>query len=249
MNAQERMIDSRTFRIAAIAVAAVAMLVLAAYLFGTRLRADTSALGANSADVRAAALAAQAQRRADFYADVNNSAKATTRAAALAALEKSRADFHAEQNAAAEAARWASVAAADQDFAVFYHGVNATNTAVEAARLASLRAISTRRPSFLADPNTSGAPAAADPSQRMGFASPESVRAGSSAADPYQDEWMGFTAPESVGARLPSVAGAGASGSPWIKPEGVKTGGVLFAAAPGQYQWIKPEGISTAGAK
>jgi hypothetical protein len=206
MNAQERMIDSRTFRIAAIAVAAVAVLVLAAYLFGTGLRADTSALGANSADVRAAALAAQAQRRADFYADVNNSAKATTRAAALAALEKSRADFHAEQNAAAEAARWASVATADKNFAIFYNGVNVTNAAVEAARPAS------------------------------------------SAADPYQNEWMGFTSPESVGARLPSVAGARASGSPSIKPEGVKTGGVLFAA-PGQYQWIKPEGISTAGAK
>jgi hypothetical protein len=150
MNAQERMIDRRTFRIAAIAVAAVAVLVLAAYLFGNGLRADTSALGASSADVRAAALAAQAQRRADFYAD---------------------------QKAAAEAARWAAAA-----------------------------------------------------------------------ADPYNQEWMGFTSPESVGARLPSVAGAGASGSPSIKPEGIKTDGVLFAA-PAQYQWIKPEGITTSGTK
>jgi hypothetical protein len=177
MNAQERMIDRRTFRIAAIAVAAVAVLVLAAYLFGTGLRADTSALGASSADVRAAALAAQAQRRADFYADVNNSAKATTRAAALAALAKSRSDFYADQNAAAQAARWAAAA-----------------------------------------------------------------------ADPYNQEWMGFTSPESVGARLPSIADVGASGAPSIKPEGVKTGGVLFAA-PGQYQWIKPEGITASGTK
>jgi hypothetical protein len=200
MNVQERMIDRRTFRIAAIAVAAVAVLVLAAYLFGTGLRADTSALGASSADVRAAALAAQAQRRADFYADVNNSAKATTRAAALAALAKSRSDFYADQNAAAQAARWAA--------------------------------------------------AAADPYnlEWMGFASPESVRPSSAAADPYNQEWMGFTSPESVGARLPSIADVGASGAPSIKPEGVKTGGVLFAA-PGQYQWIKPEGITASGTK
>jgi hypothetical protein len=70
----------------------------------------------------------------------------------------------------------------------------------------------------------------------------------SAAADPYQNAWMGFTSPESVGARLPAVTDAGASGSPWIKPEGVKIGGVIFAA-PGQYQWIKPEGIKASGAE
>jgi hypothetical protein len=200
MNAQERMIDRRTFRIAAIAVAAVAVLVLAAYLFGTGLRADTSALGANSADVRAAAVAAQAQRRADFYADVNNSAKATTRAAAVAAQAQRRADFYADVNNSAKAARQAA--------------------------------------------------AAADPYNQdwMGFTSPESVRPSSAAADPYNQVWMDFTSPESVGARLTSVADPGISGSPSIKPEGIKTGGVIFAA-PGQYQWIKPEGITASRTK
>ena len=73
MNTMERMIDKRTFRIAVIAVAAAVLLAAAAYLFGAGLRADTSA---SVAPARSAALAAQAQRRADFYADMNNSARA-----------------------------------------------------------------------------------------------------------------------------------------------------------------------------
>jgi hypothetical protein len=232
MNMQERMDDKRTFRIAVIAVAAAVLLAAAAYLFGTGLRADTPAsvapapVGANLGSAEEArAVAPAALSVSSLDARGARTTLSAVRAASLAALEKSRSDFHADQNAAAAAARWAAVAAADKDFAIFYRDVNATNAAVEVARLASLRAISTRRPSFLADANTSGAPAAADPYQRMGFASPESV-----------------------GARLPSVTGAGASGSPSIKPEGIKTDGVLFAA-PAQYQWIKPEGITTSETK
>jgi Tfp pilus assembly protein PilN len=99
MNMQMRMTDQRAFRIALIAVAAAAVLVIAAYLFGTGLRADTSA----SAD-RAASLAALEKSSADFHADQSDSVMATGRAAALAALEKSSADFHADQSNSARAA-------------------------------------------------------------------------------------------------------------------------------------------------
>ena len=102
MNTQERMIDKRTFRIAVIAVAAAVLLAAAAYLFGAGLRADTSASVA--AVSRAAALSAQAQRRADFYADLNNSASAASRAAALSAQAQRRADFYADMNNSARAA-------------------------------------------------------------------------------------------------------------------------------------------------
>jgi hypothetical protein len=204
MNAQERMIDRRTFRIAAIAVAAVAVLVLAAYLFGNGLRADTSALGASSADVRAAALAAQAQRRADFHADQGNSARATVRAAALAAQAQRRSDFYADVN----------------------------NSAKATTRAAALVALAKSRADFYADQN----------------AAAEAARWAAAAADPYNQEWMGFTSPESVGASLPSVSGAGASGAPSIKPEGTNPATAVDSAAK-EYPWIKPEGISTAGAK
>ena len=110
MNTQERMIDNRTFRIAVIAVAAAVLLAAAAYLFGTGLRADTSA---SVAPARSAALAAQAQRRADFYSDLN---------------------------AAAAASRWASVAAHDESLARFNIAVNATNAAAAASAPAGLYA-------------------------------------------------------------------------------------------------------------
>ena len=93
MNMQERMIEKRTFRIVVIAVVAAAVLVIAAYLFGTGLQAGTSA-----------SPAALAKSRADFYADLNNSA-AAARSASLAALAKSRSDFYADLNNSAAAAR------------------------------------------------------------------------------------------------------------------------------------------------
>jgi len=71
------MIEKRTFRIAVIAVATAAVLVIAAYLFGTGLRADTSA-----------SPAALAKSRSDFYADLNNSAAAAASSSAgLSAAE------------------------------------------------------------------------------------------------------------------------------------------------------------------
>jgi hypothetical protein len=175
MNTQERITGKKRYRIAVFAVAAVVVLALAAYMFGTAMQADTSASGANSADVRAAALAAQAQRRADFYADQNNSAKATTRAAALAAQAQRRADFYTDKNAAAEAARWAAAA-----------------------------------------------------------------------ANPYNQEWMGFTSPESVGAKLTVTSDSAIGPSTSIKPEGIRP---ASEAGADQLQWVKPEGIKVPASK
>jgi hypothetical protein len=145
VNVQAQMMEKRTFRIAVIAAAAVAVLGLAAYLFGNGLRADSPP--------SVAPAVALADSRANFYADLNSSAAASSaslaapsalgassldargartvasaaRAASLAALAKSRSDFYADQNAAAEAARWAAVAARDREWAIFYMAVNATN--------------------------------------------------------------------------------------------------------------------------
>ena len=70
------MIEKRTFRIAVIAVATAAVLVIAAYLFGTGLRADVSARRPVP------------KSRSDFYADLNNSAAAAASSSAgLSAAE------------------------------------------------------------------------------------------------------------------------------------------------------------------
>jgi hypothetical protein len=253
MNAQEQMIDKRTFRIAAIAVAAVAVLVLAAYLFGTSLRADTSAsvapsplgssltnssqsvavapsfTGASSLDSRgartilsaerAAAVAAADKDFAIFYNGVNatNAAAAeAARWAAMAAADTDLAIFYGGVNAtnaaAAEAARWAAMAAADTDLAILYGGVNATNATADQTRSAAVAAADKDFANFYSAVNATNAaadqarPAEADPYQNewMGFISPESVGARSPAADPYQNGWMGFTAPEFVAATLPA---------------------------------------------
>jgi hypothetical protein len=262
MNMQERMIDKKTFRIAVFAVAAAAVLVLAAYLFGTGLRADTPAslapspLGSSLTDARQARAAApSAFSASSLDARGARTIVSAARAASLAALAKSRSDFYADQN----------------------------NSAM-AARLASLRAISNYRPGFLAGADTSAA--AADPYQYewMGFTSPDSVRAkssvaeysdrarglwfdipaagtrarqsessassvgASSAADLYQNAWMGSTSPESVGAKSSVTTGSASDQYQWIKPEGIQPSGAVEAAVD-QYQWIKPEGIQAPGAK
>jgi hypothetical protein len=202
MNTQERMIDKSAFRIAVIAVAAAVLLAVAAYLFGTSLRADTSASETTS---RTASLAALANSRSNFYADLNNSAAAAVRTASQAALAKSRADFYADLNNSAAAAR-SSAGLSTADYAA-----------------------------------KSGVPAAS-------VTIPESVGAKSSAADPYQYAWMGFTSPESVGASLSGDAASSADPSPWIKPEGIKATGAAGSATDGS-PWIKPEGIKVSGAK
>jgi hypothetical protein len=147
MNTQARMSDNRTFRIAVIAVAAAALLAVAAYLFGTGLRADTSAsvapspLGSSLTDVRQArAVAPSALGANSLDARGARTIVSAARAAALAAQAQSRADFYGELNATASAARWAAVAAHDKSFAIFYSALNATNAAAEASSSAGLPA-------------------------------------------------------------------------------------------------------------
>jgi hypothetical protein len=82
-----------------------------------------SALGAYSTDARGARTILSAAR-----------------AAALAALAKSRSDFYADLNNSAAASRWAAVAAHDVSLARFYGAVNATNAAAAASSPAGLSA-------------------------------------------------------------------------------------------------------------
>jgi hypothetical protein len=94
-----------------------------------------------------------------------------------------------------------------------------------AANSASLVALAKSRSDFYADLNNSA-----------------------TAADSYQNEWMGFTSPESVGARLSVASGLAADPSPWMKPEGINPSGTVDPAAK-QVPWIKPEGIKAFGTK
>ena len=103
MNTQGQMIDTRTFRIVVIAVAAAVLLAAAAFILGTGLRADTSV------------------------------SVAPVRSASLAALANSRTDFYGDMIAAEAASRWASVAARDVSLARFFMAVNATNAAADAS--------------------------------------------------------------------------------------------------------------------
>jgi hypothetical protein len=140
MNMQERMIDKRTFRIAVIAVAAAVLLAAAAYLYGTGLRADTSAsvapspLGSSLTDVRQAPAVVPFALGANA---LNAKAAGTTllaaRAASVAAVAKGRSDFYGDLNAAAAASRWAAVAARDLRWARFYIAVNAVNAVANAS--------------------------------------------------------------------------------------------------------------------
>ena len=97
---------TREFRISMIAIAAVALLALAAFLFGTGLRADTSASVAPS-PLGSSLTAVRERTSEDFVERLRNSA---------------------------EAAKWASVAARDRELADFYLAVNATNAKAAASR-------------------------------------------------------------------------------------------------------------------
>jgi hypothetical protein len=230
MNAQERMIDRRMFRTAAIAAAAVAVLVLAAYLFGNSLRADTPAsLAPASVESSVAAVrkvgAVAPSILAANYTDSRGARTITSaaRAAALAVLARSRSDFYADQNAAAEAARWAAVAANDKSHTVFYNAVIAANAAADAARSDSRAFLAKSRADFYADLNNSAA-----------------------ATDAYNQEWMGFTSPESVQPRLSNSPSLAIGQSASIKPEGIRP---ASQAGADQLPWIKPEGVKPPAAK
>ena len=201
MNSQERTNDTRTFRIAVIAVAAAAVLVLAAYLFGTGLRADTSA----SAD-KGAALAALGKSRADFYSDLNNSAAAGPALSHYTGLRSLT---------LAEAAKLGlgSMVPAPAVAPAHYTGLRSL-TLAEAAKLG------------------------------LGNIAP--------AADPYQNEWTGITAPESVSARMSAAEYAAKFGVPAASVSMPDTVGARSSVDPGsaadQYPWMKPQGIRPATA-
>jgi len=99
-------------------VAAAVLLVIAAYLFGTGLRAEAPASAAG-----AAALAELARSRADFHADQSNAARAAANPAGLVApdedwatfleaLARFRSDFYGNPNATTAASSSAGLSAA-----------------------------------------------------------------------------------------------------------------------------------------
>jgi hypothetical protein len=241
MNTQEKhFFNTQGFRIGLIALLAVALMAGAAFWFGTGLRAETEQSVAASPP-GSSLTAIRESRLDDYYGRFSNSS-AAARSASLAALAKTRSDFYGDLNAAAAASRWAAVAARDDSLALFYIALKGTNAAADASRSASQAALASSRAGFYAQLNSS--PAAARAAGLVGLAKSRSdfyaELNNSSAADSYQNEWMGFTAPESVGARVgarPSKANHS-----WIKPEGIKPSAAVDSAAH-QYQWIKPEGM------
>jgi hypothetical protein len=105
MNTQQRMVESKTFRIAVIAVAAAVLLAAAAYLFGTGLRADTSAsvapspLGSSLTNSRQSVAVAPASLGASSL-EIPSPASV----AALAAVGESRSeDFYGRSSASSSA--------------------------------------------------------------------------------------------------------------------------------------------------
>ena len=92
-----------------IALAAVAVLALAAYFFGTGLLADTSASVAPSPI--GSSLTAVRESISKDYVERLSDSSAAARSASLAALAKSRSDFYAELNNSAAAATSGSSAA------------------------------------------------------------------------------------------------------------------------------------------
>jgi hypothetical protein len=213
----------------------------------------------------------------DYYASQNTSA-AAARAASLAGLEKSRSDFHADQSNSAAASRSASLAvlpSSSSEFSIDLRDAPAAASAVTIrpshyARLGNLTASEAASLGYIMPaPLTLSASHYA----RLGsLTAAENASLGNIVGDEYSNSWMGFTAPESVGASLSAAeyaaksgipaasvsmpnagsprrsvnAGSAADPSSWIKPEGIRP-----AAAGGadQLQWIKPEGIKASGAK
>jgi hypothetical protein len=248
MNAQgEQFFSSREFRIGVLAALAVIVLVGAAYFFGTGLRADTPASVAPSpigsslsvvpasrsedyvgrlinsaATSRAASLAALAQSRSDFYADLNRSSaslapsrdddigpliseSAAARLIALLGLAQNRAHFYADLNASSAAARAASLAAASR-FGDRYDRMNSSAAAATSASLAELGGL------FYAGLDKGLTDQGIRPSARSSSDTDES-----SAAAQLQ----------------------------WIKPEGIKPSAAAADPVTEQFQWIKPEGITS----
>ena len=243
MNMQERMVDTRTFRIAAIAVAAAVVLGLAAYLFGTGLRADTPAsvapspLGSSLTVAREApAVAPSALGASSLDARGARTIVSAARAASLAALAKSRSDFYADlSNSARAASRTASLTAAlAKSRADFYAEWN--NSATADKKASFLAALAKHRAEFYGGINAADAAVTA-PSSAGLSAAEYAVKYGIPAASVIMAE--------SVDARLSVAPDPATDQSPWIKPEGIRP---ATASGADQLQWIKPEGIRASGA-
>jgi hypothetical protein len=169
---EQQFFGTREFRIAVIAVAAVFVLAAAAYLFGTGLRADTSAsvapspLGSSLTNVR--------ESLSEDYIDRLNNAAAAARAASLAALAKSRSDFYAGLSASAASSASAGLSAAEY---AATHDIPAASV----ARPESLETLSERWANFYAELDKAMTAAGARPSQGSSIG-----RVESSAADQFQ---------------------------------------------------------------
>ena len=238
----QRFFSTREFRIAVIAIAAVAALAVGAYLFGSGLQADTSASVAPSP--LGSSLTAVRESPSLDYVGRLISASEASRAAALAALAKSGADFHADQsNAAAAASR------ADSSGRLI--------SAAAADRLTALAALAESRSDFHADQSNA---AAANQYQNswMGFTAPDSVEikpsatSGAASLAGLAERWAPFYA--GLDKAMTAAGARSAQGSSssivesstdqqfqWIKPEGIKPSEGSGSEA--GLQWIKPEGI------
>jgi hypothetical protein len=259
MNMQgQHLFDTRGVRIAMIAVAAVIALAVAAYFFGTGLRADTAASVAHS-PLGSSLTAVRESISKDYVGRLIN-ASAAARAASLAALAKSRADFYADLNNSAAAPRAASSAASQ--FADRYDRMNSSSAA---ARAASLAALAKSRTDFYADLNNSPAVAraawlklmestgSADYAARAGGlwfdipaaaimasrpAGSQSSNSGSSAAV------RGASLAELAGIWAPFYAGLDkAMTDAGARPAQGTSNSMAESSAEEQFQWIKPEEI------
>ena len=271
----QSLFGTRDFRIAVIAVASVAVLAVAAYFFGTGLQADTAAsiapspLGSSltavresssedyvgrlinaSEAARAASLAALAKSRADFYADLNNSA-AASRAASAASRFADRYDRMDSSSAAAREAALASLAKSRADF---YADLNNSPAVARAAWLKLIESTGSADYAARAGGLWFDIPAAGtrSGSQSSNAESSSAAIRGASMAE-LAAVWAPFyagldKAMTDAGARpaqgtSSSMAESSAEDQfQWVKPEGIKPSEASDPAAE-QNPWIKPEGI------
>jgi len=113
-NQSQRFFSTREFRIGVIAALAVVVLAFAAYLFGTGLRADTTQSVARS-PLGSSLTAVRESRLDDYFGRMRNS-PAAARSASLAALADSRSNFYADLNNSSAAVRSGSAALSTADF-------------------------------------------------------------------------------------------------------------------------------------
>jgi hypothetical protein len=224
---EQRFFDTRGFRIAVIAVAAAVVLGVAAYFFGTGLRADTSASVAPSP--LGSSLTAVRERSSEDYVGRLINASAAARETSLAALAKSRSEFYAELNNSAAASRAASAAAGR--FADRYDRMNSSSAA---ARAASLSAASRFADRYDRMNSSSAAVRGASMAELAGIWAPFYAGLDKAMTD--------AGARPSQGTSISMVESSTEGQFQWVKPEGIKPSEAADPAAV-QNPWIKPEGV------